>query len=150
MSTLAFLVKLIAKPRFTSTRPGNVRAEMPFLKVLGQRRGSVRIGSSTVSERWMAVIACMLPPFLGVDYDTANGTVDLRFECDPWDDGPILGAMDRLVDVAAEEAGRFIRLDGDSLEETRCALVRALDEHPVDMREPGSEDAVRRIVHELL
>ena len=97
----------------------------------------------------MGIIAELLPGFSGVWYDTGTGSVELRFEQDPWEPKVMLAALARLVNVAVDEVESFLRKDRDELESSRVALESALKAETIDLRRQDSEMRLRELIRSI-
>jgi len=149
--SLAFLIKLIAAPRLSVVHPGCVRAHMGYLKLLGRKAGRIDVNQppERPSERWVAVAGHLLPPFQAVTYDTGAGTVDLEYDPGSGDGLDVIAAIHRLVEIAADEAGRFLQMEPAVREDAREMLLESLKSSPIDMRHEGSGDQLRKLMENL-
>ncbi len=130
---------------------GLLRATMPFLKLVGNRSGTIEVRTSPSPDagpagQWVAVIGQLLPPLTRLAYDTATGSVDLYYEAD---DRAMRLCVEKLVEVAAESAVRFMTADKVRLSRMRALLAKNLESSPIDLREDDATERLQKIIDRL-
>lgn len=165
---LAAIIKLLVHPRFVDTGQDRLETIIPVLRRAGSHRGTLptpeeidleTAGAPTIAGTptttgvaflWAAQIYRIVPAIRKITYDTAAGRVEVQFDSTSADAQSVIGALDRLVNVAIDTIGQFLLCDKRTLRTMAQRFASQLEQEPIDLKLEGTAVRLRRLANSIL